>query len=67
MTRATTTVNPVDFETTNALVESSRMAFSNVTKGKILACRTPDLVIKFNRYYTSAQWDKYPIKKEEKV
>jgi len=69
MTHAPTTVNPVDFETTNAIVESSRLAFGNVTKGKILACRTPDLVIKFNRYYTSAQWEKLPAaaKKEEKA
>jgi hypothetical protein len=58
MAHAQTTVNPVDFEHTNALVESKRMAFSNVTKGKIVASRTSDLVIKYNRYYTSAEWEK---------
>ncbi len=58
MAHATTTVNPVDFEHTNALVESSRIAFSNVTKGKIVACRTSDLMIKYNRYYASAEWEK---------
>lgn len=58
MTHAQTTINPVDFEHSNALVESSRSAFSNVTKGKIVACRTSDLVIKYNRFYTSAEWEK---------
>jgi hypothetical protein len=60
MGHAQTTINPVDFEHTNALVESSRIAFSNVTKGKILACRTPDLVIKYNRVITSLEWGKTP-------
>jgi hypothetical protein len=57
-------VNPVDFEVTNALVESSRLAFSNVTRGKILACRTPDLIIRYNRIHTSVEWEKLKPKKE---
>jgi len=50
-------INPVDFELTNAFVESSRLAFCNVTRGKILCCRTPDLVIKYNRVITSFEWE----------
>lgn len=66
MGQATTTVNPVDYEHTNALVESSRSAFSNVTKGKILGCRTPDLMIKYNRVITSLEWEKMQKKEEPK-
>jgi hypothetical protein len=51
-------VDPVDFEHTNALVESSRLAFRSVTKGKILSCRTPDLIIKYNRLHVSVDWEK---------
>lgn len=51
------TVNPVDFEHTNALVESSRTGSKNVTKGKILSCRTPDLMIKYNRVVVSQEWE----------
>ncbi len=57
MSHSKTTINPVDFEHTNALVESSRLAFSNVSRGKILACRTPDLMIKYNRVFTSVEWE----------
>jgi ATP-dependent protease ClpP protease subunit len=57
MQHATVTVNPVDFEYTNALVESSRAGSRNVTKGKILACRTPDLMIKYNRVVRSLEWE----------
>lgn len=51
------TIDPVDFEFTNALIESSRMAYANVARGKILACRNPDLIIRHNRIYTSVQWE----------
>lgn len=54
------TVNPVDFEYTNALVESSRKAYANVSKGKILSCRTPDLMIRYNRVLTSVAWSEIP-------
>ena len=57
MKHAAETVNPVDFEYTNALVESSRTGSKNVTKGKILACRTPDLMIKYNRVVVSLEWE----------
>lgn len=58
MKHATETVNPVDFEYVNALVESSRTGYRNVTKGKILACRTPDLMIRYNRIVTFLEWEK---------
>lgn len=57
MNHSKTTVNPVSFEHSNALVESSLLAFRNVTRGKILACRTPDLMIKYNRIVTSLEWE----------
>jgi len=64
MQHAALTVDPVDFELTNALVESSRTGSRNVTKGKILACRTPDLMIKYNRLVTSIQWETEQSEKE---
>jgi hypothetical protein len=63
MKHATETVNPVDFEYTNALVESSRTGSKNVTKGKILACRTPDLMIKYNRVVVSLEWEAEHVEK----
>ncbi len=45
MKHATVAVQPVDFQFTNALVESSRLAYAQVTKGKILASRHPNLMI----------------------
>ena len=51
-------VDPVDFEYTNAVVESSKLGFTNICKGKILACRTPDLMITYNRLITSIAWSK---------
>jgi hypothetical protein len=51
-------VNPVDFEHITAMVESSREGYANIAKGKILACRTPDLVIRSNRILSSLEWTK---------
>lgn len=51
-------VDPVDFEYTTAVVESSRVAYSNVIRGKILSCRHPDLMIRYNRVVTSREWEK---------
>jgi hypothetical protein len=50
-------VNPVDFQHTNAIVESSRSAYAHITRGKILACRKPDLVVHYNRVSTSREWE----------
>jgi hypothetical protein len=52
-----TTVDPIDFEFTSAIVESSRAASANVARGKILACRNPDLVIRHSRIYSSLEWE----------
>jgi hypothetical protein len=54
---STVEVDPVNFEYVNALVESKELAYANVTKGKILSCRMPDLMIKFNRIITSYGWE----------
>ena len=53
-----TKIDPVDFEYTGAIVESSRMASAHVTRGKILACRMPDLIIKYNAVTTSQAWER---------
>ncbi|MFY9906249.1 MAG: hypothetical protein WAK62_13935 [Terriglobales bacterium] len=66
MSHSKTRVNPVDFELINAFVESGRLAFCNVTRGKILCCRTPDLVIKYNRVITSVEWETANAKAETK-
>jgi hypothetical protein len=55
---AKTTINPVDFEYTTALVESRRKAHANITRGKILASRKPDLMIHYNRVVLSREWEK---------
>jgi len=55
---AKVTIDPVDFQFTNAIVESSRLAYLQMTKGKILACRTPDMVIRRNAVTTSRAWEK---------
>lgn len=53
----TAKIDPVDFEFTTALVESGRLADAYVTKGKILACRKPDLMINFNVVTLSRAWE----------
>jgi hypothetical protein len=57
MDHAKVQVDPVDFEHTNALVESCRLGFRNSSKGKILSCRTPDMIIKYNRLHASVDWE----------
>jgi hypothetical protein len=61
--RSTVEVDPVDFEYINALVESKELAYGNITKGKILSCRMPDLMIKFNRIITSYGWERLKAEK----
>lgn len=51
------TVEPVDFEIKNAIVESSRMGHVNSMRGKILACRNPDLMIQYNAVATFSGWE----------
>lgn len=54
----TVKIDPVDFQYPTAMVESSREAYSNIIKGKILACRNPDLMIRYNRVVSSREWEK---------
>ncbi len=53
-----TTVPPVGFVTKLAFVESSRVSHTFVSRGQILSCRTPDLLIRYNVVLTSGQWEK---------
>jgi hypothetical protein len=55
---ATVKVEPVDFEYTHAIVESSRSARRQVTKGKILSSRLPNMRIQYNLLVTSRSWDR---------
>ncbi len=57
-------INPVDFECKLALVESARMAHTSLVKGKILACRTPDMVVQWSVLTTSREWEKQENHKE---
>jgi hypothetical protein len=59
-TPAATRIDPVDFECRSGLVESSRMAYALISRGKILSCRTPDLMIQYNVVTTSRGWEKVP-------
>jgi len=55
---AKVTIDPVDFQYTNAIVESPRLAYVQMTKGKILSSRTQDMKIKYNVITTSRMWEK---------
>src|SRR5262249_13182753 len=59
-----TKIEPVDFRYTNAIVESARLAYAQVTKGKVLSCRLPDMFIRHNAITTSRTWEKYEESKE---
>jgi hypothetical protein len=54
----TLNIEPVDFQYIGAIVESSRLASAHITRGKILACRMPDLMINWNLVTTSKIWEK---------
>jgi hypothetical protein len=56
-------IQPIDFEYVNAIVDSSRTAYSHVTRGKILGCRNPDLVIQYSIVATSRAWEKEKLVK----
>lgn len=55
--KARVEVEPVDFAFTSAMVESSRSAKSQIIRGKFLACRTPDMAIRYNMLVTSRLWE----------
>lgn len=56
-TAANVGVDPVAFEHVDAMIESGRLAYRGVTKGKILACRTPDLNIQYNSIIYFRGWE----------
>ncbi len=51
-------VGPIDFEVKLALLESVRGAHSNITRGKIFACRTADLSFDYNAVTLFRGWQK---------
>lgn len=53
---ANVNINPVEFSYIDAMIESGKLAFHSITKGQILACRTPDLMICYNSIFTSRGW-----------
>ncbi len=50
-------VEPVDFATVEAIMESPRRAYRSITKGKILASRLPNLSIQYNSLVTFRGWE----------
>jgi hypothetical protein len=60
-------IEPVDFKYTNANVESSRVGYSQITKGKILSCRMPDMYIRHNTVMTQRAWERFEEPKKETV
>ncbi len=67
--KVTVKVEPVDFEVTGVIVDSMRLGYALVTKGKILSCRTPDLRIQTNVLTSSRHWERLdkPTPAEEKT
>ncbi len=55
--KASIMVDPVDFETVDAIMESSRLAYRGITKGKILASREPHLNLQFNSLVMFNGWE----------
>jgi hypothetical protein len=60
---AKTTIDPVDFELTYAMVESCRAVYRYVTRGKYLACRMPDMMIRYNMLIMSRIWERAALPK----
>jgi hypothetical protein len=54
---STVTIEPVEFSFMSAIVESPRLASQHAMRGKILACRLPDMTIKHNMVLTSKLWE----------
>ena len=52
-------IEPVDFEWTAAIMDSPRFGCAHTIRGKILACRLPDLVIRHNIVPTSRTWERF--------
>lgn len=58
-------INPVDFEHLEALLESRRLAFRRVRRGRILATRLPDLTIQWSAPTVFAGWERTSIPRGE--
>ncbi len=58
---AVATVDPVDFEVVTALMESCRVASRDILKGKVMACRMPDLNLRVNAVTTKGGWEPFAI------
>lgn len=54
---ATKDVQPVDTQFVTALIESKRLCHNSEVKGKILAYRQPDLLIRHNVIISSKSWN----------
>jgi hypothetical protein len=50
-------VSPVDFAHTDAIIESPRLGFQGITRGKILATRMPDLDLNYNCVVSFRGWE----------
>lgn len=58
MKHSATVIEPVDVVYKDALVESTRLSSVHVVKGKILASRTPDLLVNYNLVFTERSWQR---------
>lgn len=50
-------INPVDFQHIDAIIESPRLTYRGVTRGKILASRLPDLNLNYNCLVSFRGWE----------
>jgi hypothetical protein len=57
MQNAIVNIDSVDFEIITTVMESRRLASMETLRGKILACRMPDLNIRVNAVTTKAGWE----------
>ena len=51
-------IEPVDFEIRDAIIESARLSFHGLRRGKILASREPNLNLQYNVLVTYRGWEK---------
>jgi hypothetical protein len=58
---ASVEIDPVDFTLVTAMMESRRRVSHEKTKGKIVACRLPDLNFQASAVPTSAGWEQVDI------
>jgi len=56
--KATSQINAVGFSITGVIIDSARLGYALVQKGKILASRLPDLRIQYSVFTSSKSWEK---------